>query len=419
MKKNEILIEVNNISKTFKLGQFISPTHYLKQLLFSKKTNKFQALKNISFKVHRGEKIGILGKNGSGKSTLLKIISGVTIPSSGNIKSNCKIVPLLGIGAGFDMELSMEENIYIYAAILNIKQKNLKKLLPNILGFSELDKKFLDTPLKRFSKGMKVRLGMSIALTLKPDLLIVDEVLAAGDIAFREKCMREVEKLCEKGMSLLFVSHSPSRVRRLCNKAILIRSGEMVMMGDSSLVLNEYLNHDMRIEDLDIDDDDKDNNIIEKEKIFKEANLNYLIENNELSICLKKIQTLDIKGKPKSNFDFDEEIIINFFVNIKKVSTPIYPRVTIFYVRRKLFECTSTLEINMKNDIQKISFNIPKNIFFSGTYSIRFGLFSNMPMKKMFETNNDVLSFKVNNPGNIVPGYTSDIDLVNSKFLIN
>ena len=191
------------------------------------------------------------------------------------------------------------------------------------------------------------------------------------------------------------------------------------MMGDTPLVLNEYLNHDMKIEDLDIDDDDKDNNIIEKEKIFKEANLNYLIENNELSICLKKIQTLDMKGKPKSNFDFDEEIIINFFVNIKKISTPIYPRVTIFYVRRKLFECTSTLEINMKNDIQKISFNIPKNIFFSGTYSIRFGLFSNMPMKKMFETNNDELSFKVNNPDNIVPGYTSDIDLVNSKFLIN
>ena len=208
-----------------------------RQLMFQ----EFMALKGISFEVKAGESWGFVGTNGSGKSTLLKTISGILKPYKGSVQVNGTISPLIELGAGFDGNLTARENIFLNGAVLGYSEKFLKEKFDEIVDFAEL-RDFLDVPIKNFSSGMAARLGFAIATTVKPDILICDEVLAVGDFKFQEKCEQRMNELLSGGTTLLFVSHSIEQVKRMCQKAIWIDHGEMKMIGNAEEVCNAYSN---------------------------------------------------------------------------------------------------------------------------------------------------------------------------------
>ncbi len=201
--------------------------------------DEFWALKDIDFTMNKGDRIGILGLNGAGKSTLLKVIAGVFKPTEGNVTRHGVIAPLLELGAGFDMQYTGAENIYLYGAVLGYSKDFIREKFDEIVEFSELGE-FIDVPLKNYSSGMKSRLGFSIATVVAPDILILDEVLSVGDAKFRKKSEKKVMSMFDKGVSVLFVSHSLAQVKRLCNKAIILDHGKMVAYGDIEEVSQVY-----------------------------------------------------------------------------------------------------------------------------------------------------------------------------------
>lgn len=201
--------------------------------------HEFWALKDISFQVKRGERLGILGLNGAGKSTLLKIIAGVLKPTEGKVVRNGRIVPLLELGAGFDAQYTGAENIYLYGAMLGYPKEFLKEKYDEIVEFSELGD-FINVPLKNYSSGMKARLGFSIATIVEPEILILDEVLSVGDAKFKKKSEKKIKDMFEKGITVLFVSHSIGQVRSLCDRAIILEKGRLIAQGDVETVSTLY-----------------------------------------------------------------------------------------------------------------------------------------------------------------------------------
>ncbi len=197
------------------------------------------ALDGINLEIKKGESWGILGRNGSGKSTLLKLICGIITPYKGTVKTIGNIAPMIELSAGFDGNLTAKENIYLNGAILGHNIKEMKEYYDEIVAFAEVEN-FLDMPIKNYSSGMKARLGFAIATIVKPDILIVDEVLAVGDQAFRRKCEDKMEKMLSDGATLLFVSHSLEQVRKMCINALWLDNGKEVMQGASSEVCSEY-----------------------------------------------------------------------------------------------------------------------------------------------------------------------------------
>ena len=199
------------------------------------------ALKDINFTLKKGDRIGILGTNGAGKSTLLKVIAGVFKPTEGKVVRNGRIVPLLELGAGFDKEYTGRENIYLYGAVLGYSKEFIDSKFEEIVKFSGL-RKFLDVPLKNYSSGMKSRLGFSIATIVEPEILILDEVLSVGDAKFRKKSEKKILSMMDKGVTVLFVSHSLAQVQRICNKAMILENGTIRNIGDVDEIAAEYEN---------------------------------------------------------------------------------------------------------------------------------------------------------------------------------
>lgn len=240
---NDIVIEVKNATVRFnKSAESISglKEYIIKMLKRELMFQEFLALKNINFTVKRGESWGLIGKNGSGKSTLLKLISGIIMPYQGNVTVNGSISPLIELGAGFDPELTARENIFLNGALLGYSKRFIESHFQDIVDFAELND-FIDVPIKNFSSGMSARLGFAIATVQKPDILIVDEVLAVGDFAFQQKCKERMEHLLSNGTTLLFVSHSIEQVKELCSNAIWIDNGEVRAIGDTYSVSQEYI----------------------------------------------------------------------------------------------------------------------------------------------------------------------------------
>jgi lipopolysaccharide transport system ATP-binding protein len=197
------------------------------------------ALKNINFEVKQGESWGIVGRNGAGKSTLLKLICGIIAPNPGSVTVNASISPMLELGAGFDPQLTAGENIYLEGALLGHSKAFMREHYDEIVEFSEL-KDFLDMPLKNYSSGMRARMAFAIATVVRPEILIVDEVLSVGDAAFRQKCENRIHKMLQSATTLLLVSHSKDTVERLCDKALWLREGEAVMSGSAKEVCAAY-----------------------------------------------------------------------------------------------------------------------------------------------------------------------------------
>jgi lipopolysaccharide transport system ATP-binding protein len=200
----------------------------------------FLALDDVSFEVKRGDTLGIVGRNGAGKSTLLKLLSRITEPTRGSIKMRGHVASLLEVGTGFHPELSGRENIFLNGAILGMSKASIRRNLDAIIDFSEIEQ-FIDTPVKRYSSGMYVRLAFAVAAHLEPEILIVDEVLAVGDIAFQRKCLGKMQSVHDSGRTVLFVSHNLTAVSKLCSRCILLSGGQLVADGSTAEVLNEYV----------------------------------------------------------------------------------------------------------------------------------------------------------------------------------
>jgi lipopolysaccharide transport system ATP-binding protein len=221
----------------------------------SSPSNYIWALKDVSFEVQRGEAVGIIGRNGSGKTTILKILSRITAPTEGYAEVHGRVGSLLEVGTGFHPELTGRENIYLNGAVLGMKKAEVKQKFDEIVAFSEIEK-FLDTPVKRYSSGMYVRLAFSVAAHLEPEILIVDEVLAVGDAAFQKKCLGKMSNVASEGRTVLFVSHNMAAVQELCQRAILLREGQIVEDNSARKVVSDYLSaqSDSSSGDMDVSD---------------------------------------------------------------------------------------------------------------------------------------------------------------------
>lgn len=240
--EEKYIIDVDHVTMRFNMPK--EKVDNIKEFLIKALKNQlryeaFVALSDVSLKIKRGEVVGIVGLNGSGKSTLLKLISGILDPSEGTVKTNGTISPMIELGAGFDMELTARENIFLNGSVLGFSRAFLKEKYDEILDFAEL-RDFEDVAIKNFSSGMVARLGFAIATLVKPDILIVDEILAVGDFLFQQKCEKRISELMSGGTTVLIVSHSIDQIERLCNRVIWLEHGVTKMIGETEVVCGQY-----------------------------------------------------------------------------------------------------------------------------------------------------------------------------------
>lgn len=243
MNERRLMIDVDHVTIRFNLAnqKVDNLKEYVikllkKELLFQ----EFLAVKDVSFQVREGEAWGLVGSNGSGKSTLLKAISGILKPYKGSITINGSVAPLIELGAGFDQEMTARENIYLNGCVLGHTEQFMKEHFDEIVDFAGIEQ-FLDSPIKNYSSGMKARLGFSVATMVKPDILIVDEILSVGDYKFRQKCEKRMQELLAGGTTLLYVSHNIDEVKRLCDHAVWLDQGEARMIGNALDVSDAYM----------------------------------------------------------------------------------------------------------------------------------------------------------------------------------
>ena len=318
---SETVIKVENLYKEYKLGVISHGTLYrdmqswwarirgkedpnsLISLHHGQEVEKdsFLALNDISFEVKEGDRLGIIGKNGAGKSTLLKILSRITSPTRGNITIRGRVGSLLEVGTGFHSELTGRENVFLNGSILGMNRREISRKLDEIVDFAGIEK-YLDTPVKRYSSGMMVRLGFAVAAHLDTDILIADEVLAVGDAEFQKKALDKMGDLSTgQGRTVLFVSHNMGMVKKLCDTSILLNKGEIITSGRTHDVINTY-------------------------QTRKETTLKIIRTKNESqsSVYINSVFTCDANGTEKSLFAFSENIHIRIGVEIKKVDPVMY-----------------------------------------------------------------------------------------------
>ena len=241
MEQKELAIHVDRVSKVYKLYRR-NRDRLIESLGLTKKklSTPHYALKDVSLDIYKGETVGIIGTNGSGKSTILKIITGVLHETSGTVQVNGRISALLELGAGFNMEYNGIENIYLNGTMIGFSEKEIDEKLQDILDFADIGD-YVYQPVKTYSSGMFVRLAFAVAINIDPEILIVDEVLAVGDAAFQEKCQERMHHMLENGTTLLFVSHTMATVRQLCDHAIWLNKGNVVMQGEAESVCDAYM----------------------------------------------------------------------------------------------------------------------------------------------------------------------------------
>lgn len=236
------MIEVSNVTMRFRMNsdKILSLKEFVTTALRGKlEYNEFTALENVSFTVNRGETLGLIGRNGAGKSTMLKVISGILKPTEGSVVTHGNVVPMLELGSGFDFDLTGKENIFLNGAILGYSEEFLKEKYEEILDFSELGD-FINSPIRNYSSGMLARLAFSIATVVKPEILIVDEILSVGDAQFQEKSRARMMELMGGGTTVLFVSHNIEQIREMCSKVVWLDHGQMKMLGNAQEVCDAY-----------------------------------------------------------------------------------------------------------------------------------------------------------------------------------
>lgn len=260
-----------------------------KALMNRSTREKFWSLQDVSFDIRQGDRVGIIGRNGAGKSTLLKMLSRIVEPTTGKIHINGRVSSLLEVGTGFHPELTGRENIFLNGAIMGMSKTEIRRKFDEIVEFSEVEK-FLDTPVKRYSSGMYVRLAFAIAAHLEPEVLIVDEVLAVGDAKFREKCLGKMKRVGEDGRTVLFVSHQMGMLAQLCNRALMLDQGKLIRQGDTQEVIAHY------VSSLGYGKDSTYSASLDKTK--------------DKPVYLSEIQSLNEEGTPTSDFGHTDEITL-------------------------------------------------------------------------------------------------------------
>lgn len=233
-------ITFRNVSKSFHYQHQKTLKEFVQALFKKQKTLEFiLALKDIDFTIKKGESVGIIGRNGAGKSTMLKLIAGVSSPTSGKITVDGKVAPLIELGAGFHPELSGRENVFLNGVILGLKEEEIKERFDEIVDFAEI-RKFIDSPVKVYSSGMYMRLAFAVAIIIKPEIMLIDEILAVGDSAFQEKCMKKMEEFKKQGVTFILVSHNAKDIQSFCSRVIYLKGGVVAYDGETGPGLEMY-----------------------------------------------------------------------------------------------------------------------------------------------------------------------------------
>lgn len=364
MKSDELMLKIKNVSKIYRLGEIGGTTlrdelQRLKAKILRKedptkkigtknynKGEKFKALDNISFEVKKGERIGIIGHNGAGKSTLLKLISRVTGPTYGKIYLNGRVASMLEVGTGFHPELTGRENVYMNGAILGMTKKEIDAKMENIIEFSEV-RQFIDTPVKRYSSGMYVKLAFSVAAHLDSEIMIMDEVLAVGDVAFQNKCLTKMKKVSEEdNRTILYVSHNMSTIRRLCNRVIVLDHGTIIFDGNVDEGINKYIG-------------------------TKAAQLHYIYDQNAHSLWKRdgiSLTQLSIVDKKMPSFRIGELIRGVIEVDSNKEYQNVRIRFEISTIDGRKVATTFSNNFDLLAAKQKVAFAIQTEHFVPGEY---------------------------------------------------
>ena len=403
----DIILKAENISKQYRLGQVGTGTMahdlnrwwhqvrgkenpYLKIGDTNDRSTKgtsdyVWALQDINFEVERGEVLGIIGKNGAGKSTLLKILSKVTAPTTGIIKSRGRIASLLEVGTGFNPELTGRENIFLNGAILGMTKKEIASKLDEIIDFSGCER-YIDTPVKRYSSGMTVRLAFAVAAFLDPEILIIDEVLAVGDAEFQKKAIGKMQDISrEGGRTVLFVSHNMAAVKQLCSRGILLENGKIKMDSDIQSVLNEYTS-------------------LNRTK----SEFNYKFKEDRSFIS--KIKLINQNNDLTNVFQFNDEIIfeVDIFVNNPKVSLSIF-------IKDNDFNLIFIDEYRV-TESGKYRILLPPEFLLKSTYFVDVFLYN--PNVEHYDIRNDEISFLIENYPEKFSMYDSvDCGIINSPLV--
>lgn len=373
--KNDIAIQVESLGKKYtigKVGKQLSVLEFFENFssnIKRKKQEDFWALKDVSFEVKRGDVVGIIGRNGAGKSTLLKILSRITSPTTGQVTLNGRIASLLEVGTGFNAELTGRENIYLNGSILGMTKKEIDGKFADIIEFSGVGK-FLDTPVKRYSSGMYVRLAFSVAAHLESEILIVDEVLAVGDVDFQKKCLGKIKNEAKEGRTVLLVSHNMGSITSLCKKAIYLHNGQIEFVGPTKQAISKYLKIPKKIRGL-------INMSLFDGDLAKRIHIHRIVVNNRVN---------NIHIYP------NEEINVKIYGEALEHLDRYFTSVSIYYESNRLF----TMNDYNKKEISKgtfcSEFNI-KNQLRPGEYSIAIGGKSNDHNEWMYAE--DLVSFTI------------------------
>lgn len=400
---SEIAIKVENVSKKYKLlhKQQEASDSFVGNLTRSIKTSfkghghetteEFWALKDISFEIKRGDRVGIIGRNGAGKSTLLKVLSRIVKPSFGRIEYTGKMASLLEVGTGFHGDLSGRENIYLNGSILGMSKREIDSKFDEIVAFSEIEQ-FLDTPVKKYSSGMYVRLAFAVAAHLDPDILIVDEVLAVGDAAFQKKCLGMMENVSQKeGKTILFVSHNMGQIASLCNKGILLSKGLVENQGDAKDIINLYFN-------------------------AGGANKNNALtydDNDKKEYVIKGIALLNSKRELTNNFAHNESIVVELEIQQNKYLNDVLMGVQFYDVYdKRIFTSQIIVSDKFENaKTRKFYLQVPPNTLIPNNFHFSLGI--HIPNIQLIDEKQHVCAFTVYDNGSEFYKYNnSDIGLV-------
>jgi lipopolysaccharide transport system ATP-binding protein len=398
------VIKVENLSKAYQLGDFGTGTisrdlerfwarmrgkedPFLKIGEINDRTTKGESdivwsLKDINFDVNQGDAIGIIGRNGAGKSTLLKVLSRVTSPTSGSVKVKGRIASLLEVGTGFHPELTGRENIYLNGAILGMRKAEIKRKFDEIVDFAGVDR-YIDTPVKRYSSGMYVRLAFAVAAHLESEILVVDEVLAVGDAEFQKKCLGKMGEVSKgEGRTVLFVSHNMDAIMRLCTQAILLKDGQLQDYNNTKKIIDLYLRSDSGASAI---------------RVWESNNPG----NNIVRLC--EIKAHDADGNVADYFDISNEVNITMRYRVLSEGQKLNPAVNFFNTNGvNIFDSHQTTDPLFKQNIMpgiyESTVSIPGNFFAEGTIMIGAAVVTHNPFIVHFHEN-DVISFNMVDKG--------------------
>ncbi len=366
-KDQDVVISINDVWVKFRIYHDRKST--LKERIVKLKGSiyeDFWALKGVTLEIKRGEAIGIIGHNGSGKSTLLKCIAGLLQVNKGGITVNGRISPLLELGAGFHPDLTGRENIYLNGAILGITRRQIKERYNDIVKFAELEN-FIDTPVRNYSSGMYVRLGFAIAVHSDPDILLIDEVLAVGDLSFQEKCFEKINEHRRSGKTLVFVSHSPGEVKQLCKRTIWLDHGVPKMVGETERVLEAYSEHVQVKAESEIEQANKDNSNVQQWGTQDAA--------------ITQVRFLDQRGEEQVVIESGDPLTIELtYESLKPIEKPVFG--IGFYTSDGIYISGpntkfSGYEIDKIDGAGVIKYSVPNLWLLPGTYLVSVALYDN------------------------------------------